>query len=85
MGNVDMVTQVELTVYLKRGLVPIQVLSSGRRDYENYIARTHEKFRSFRDSTIDKWSKKTKIASGKITSKVKLLTDSPYNVIYHVL
>ena len=60
----------------------MQVLSSGRRDYETYVANTHEKFRSFRDITIDKWSKKTKIASGKITSKVRLSADSP---LYYVM
>lgn len=45
--------------------------SSGRKEYEGYIAKTHESFRSFRDSTIEKWSKRTKIASGKVTSKVR--------------
>ena len=51
----------------------LKVTISGRRDYEGYIARTHECLKSFRNSTVEKWSKKTKIASGKITSKVRNL------------
>ena len=50
----------------------IQVTSAGRRDYEGYISKTHENFKPFRDSTIEKWSKRTKIASGKISSKVSV-------------
>lgn len=52
-------------------VVLLQITSAGRRDYEGYIAKTHESFRTFRDSTIEKWSKRTKIASGKISSKVR--------------
>ena len=51
----------------------LKVTISGKRDYEGYIARIHESLKSFRDSTIEKWSKRTKIASGKITSKVRSL------------
>ena len=51
----------------------LKVTISGKRDYEGYIAKTHESLKSFRDSTIEKWSKRTKIASGKVTSKVRRL------------
>lgn len=49
----------------------LKITVSGKRDYEDYIAKTHESLKSFRDSTVEKWSKRTKIASGKITSKVR--------------
>lgn len=44
-------------------------------DYENHIAESHKKFKSFRDSTIQKWNEKTRIATA---AKIK---NAPTNTI----
>lgn len=43
----------------------------GCYDYEGYISRVHDAFQSYRDETITKWNNKTRIAGGKVTSKVR--------------
>ena len=44
--------------------------SEGRRDYETEISRQHEELRPHWHSVLSKWDEKTKLSSGKITSKV---------------
>ena len=45
-------------------------LSGERRDYEGVISRQHEELRAHRHSVLSKWDEKTRMATGKITSKV---------------
>ena len=47
-----------------------QMTAGGQRDYENYMSKVHKGFRSYQDTTLTKWSNKTRLASGKISSKV---------------
>ncbi len=44
--------------------------SHGKRDYAGEIASGFESLRSYRAGVISKWNEKTKLASGRITSKV---------------
>ena len=46
--------------------------ASGNRTYESCIAKVHDQLKPYRDSTITKWSNKTRLASGKVTSKVRM-------------
>jgi len=34
------------------------------------VSEVHDKLRAYRDSTIDKWNSKTRIAGGKVNNKV---------------
>ncbi len=47
----------------------VQVLSTGKRVYEEYVAGVHESLRPYREGTITKWNNKTRLTSGKVTSK----------------
>ncbi|XP_074610508.1 protein AATF-like isoform X1 [Acropora palmata] len=38
-------------------------------EYAEFISNRHEAFKSYRDATISKWSDKTRLASGRLTSK----------------
>ncbi|KAM7438426.1 hypothetical protein ABFA07_012045 [Porites harrisoni] len=38
-------------------------------EYAEYISKRHAAFKSYRDTTISKWSEKTRLASGKLNSK----------------
>ena len=38
--------------------------------YGDLIAKRHSSFEGYRNSTISKWSEKTRLASGKINGKV---------------
>ncbi|XP_015764097.1 PREDICTED: protein AATF-like, partial [Acropora digitifera] len=38
-------------------------------EYAEFISKRHEAFKSYRDATISKWSDKTRLASGRLTSK----------------
>lgn len=44
--------------------------SSAERDYGVEVAEGHKKLRSHCEAVLCKWNEKTKLASGKITSKV---------------
>ena len=46
------------------------LLSQSTSEYADCICKRHAAFKDFRDSTISKWSEKTRLASGKINSKV---------------
>ena len=48
-----------------------QLLTKRRKDYEECIGRTHSLFQGFRDQTIVKWNSKLRLASGKISNKVR--------------
>ena len=50
--------------------------SSGGRDYAEEIAREYETLRPYRNDIISKWNEKTKLATGKITSKVGVAATS---------
>ncbi len=39
---------------------------------EEYIGSVHQQFAQYRNNTITKWNEKLKLASGKMTSKVRL-------------
>lgn len=39
-------------------------------DYSANISKRHAAFERFRDGTIKKWNEKTRLASGKVNSKV---------------
>ncbi len=43
---------------------------SGRRDYEKEISWRHKELRPHHNAVLSKWDEKTRLASGKITSKV---------------
>ena len=45
---------------------PLQATS----EYAEYISKRHAAFKSYRDATVSKWSEKTRLASGKLNSKV---------------
>ena len=38
--------------------------------FETHIASVHQRFHGYQDEVIDKWNTKTRLASGKINSKV---------------
>ena len=48
------------------------VLPNGRRNYEEHIGRVYQGIRPFRDDTINKWTNKIRLSSGKLNSKVSL-------------
>ncbi len=47
-----------------------QMCEDGSMDYESYLSSVHTAFQAYRDETITKWNTKTRIAGGKVTSKV---------------
>ena len=47
--------------------------SQATQEYAEYITKRHTAFKSYRDATISKWSEKTRLASGKLNSKVSLI------------
>ncbi len=47
-----------------------QMCEDGSMDYESYLSSVHTAFQTCRDETITKWNTKTRIAGGKVTSKV---------------
>ena len=46
--------------------------TSDRKDYGQELERLHLVIKPYRDAIISKWNEKTRLASGKITSKVML-------------
>ena len=46
------------------------VLPNGRRNYEEHIGRVYQGIRPFRDDTINKWTNKIRLSSGKLNNKV---------------
>ena len=49
------------------------VLPNGRCNYEEHIGRVYQGICPFRDDTINKWTNKIRLSSGKLNSKVSLL------------
>ena len=47
-------------------------IPEGERDFEREIDERHGSIRPYRDAVISKWNEKTRLSSGKITSKVSL-------------
>ncbi|XP_041367848.1 protein AATF-like [Gigantopelta aegis] len=39
------------------------------KDYPEFLAKRHASFKAYRDSTIEKWHDKTRLATGKVNSK----------------
>ena len=54
------------------------VLPNGRRNYEEHIhvGRVYQGIRPFRDDTINKWTNKIRLSSGKLNSKVHIIVTS---------
>ena len=48
------------------------VLPNGRRNYEEHIGRVYQGIHPFRNNTINKWTNKIRLSSGKLNSKVSL-------------
>ena len=42
----------------------------GVNDFEDIIDQRHKRFRCYRDETLEKWSTRLQLASGKLTMKV---------------
>lgn len=49
------------------------VFPQATSEYAEYISKRHAAFKSYRDATISKWSEKTRLASGKLNSKVHVM------------
>lgn len=54
----------------KRKRLPSRATPGRKRDYAGEIARGYEALRPYRNDIISKWNEKTKLATGKVTSKV---------------
>lgn len=48
--------------------------SQTKEELSECITKRHAAFESYRDSVISKWSEKTKLASGKLSSKVSKMS-----------
>lgn len=67
------------------GIPFLQALPHSEGQYEEYIARVHESFRPYQERTIAKWNSKTRLSSGKVTSKAFVQVDhSVLGQIQHV-
>ena len=63
----------------KRKLSSNWPTSPSKRCYEAQVERLHVQLRSYRDAVISKWNEKTRLATGKITSKVGVVCSAVHS------